>query len=77
MDILIVSTASTPCNYILIQSIGESTYDGWYERFIFGTYRFLWIDERDNYIYFANIEGYDRVIFKDMENDWVVCIVLL
>ena len=72
MHIPTVSTISKPCSDIIIQSIGESTYDGWYERFIFGTYHFLSIDARGNNIYYANIQGWDMFIAKDAHNDWLV-----
>lgn len=77
MNIIIVSTISKPCSEIIIKSIGESTYDGWYERFIFGTYRFVSLDARGNNIYYANIKDTDWFIVKDMENNWVVRIVPL
>ena len=78
MNIPVVSTISTPpCSEVIIQSFGETTYPGWYESLVFGIYRFVSIDVRGNNIYFANIQGTDSFIFKDMENDWVVRIVPL
>ena len=72
LNISIVSTLNDPCPQMSIQSSGESTYDGWYEQWIFGSYRFASIDARGNHIYYANILGEDTFICKDMENDWVV-----
>ena len=65
--------------HITIQSTGESAYalDGGYERYIFGTYRFVSIDARGNSIYHANIQGGDWFITKDMENDWMVSTIIL
>ena len=68
---------SKPCSEIMIRSIGESSHDGWYERYIFGTYRFVSIGARGNNIYHANIQGTDQFIVKDVENDWVVLITFL
>ena len=73
MTITIGSTLNTPCTHITIQSIGNSKYveDGAYERFIFGKYRFVSIDERSNNVYHAaNIQGDDWFITKNMDNTW-------
>ena len=77
MSIPIGSTVSSPCAHITIQSIGDSTYDGWYERNIFGTYRFLSVDARGNNLYHANIQGMDLFITKDMNNAWAVSTTIL
>ena len=78
MNIPIGSTASSPCTHISIQSFGDSTYDGWYERKIFGTYRFLSIDASGNNMYHANIEGIDRFITKSMDTkNWMVSTTIL
>ena len=74
MNIPIVSTISNQCSQISIQSNGDSKYahDGWYEEYLFDSYRFVSTDERGNTIYHANIQDTDRFIVKDMGNDWVV-----
>ena len=77
MNIPTVSTISKPCNEIIIRSNGESSYDGWYEQFVFGTYRFVSIDARGNNIYHANIQGTDWFIVKDVDNYWVVFITFV
>ena len=63
----------------MIRSIGESSHVhvGLYDRYIFGTYRFISIDARGNNIYHANIQGMDWFIVKDVENYWVVRITIL
>ena len=77
-NISIESTISIQCNQITVQSIGDSTYDGWYERYIFGTYRiYQRTDPRGNYIYHANIQDTDWFIIKDTENYWVVSVAHL
>ena len=73
------SIISNPCAHITIQSTGVSAYvhDGHYELFIFGTYRFVSIDARGNNIYHANIQGDDWFITKDIENGWIVSVIML
>ena len=79
LSISIGSTLSSPCTHITIQSTGESAYvhDGQYELFIFGKYRFLSVDARGNNMYHANIEGIDRFITKNMDNNWGVSTTIL
>ena len=77
MSIPIGSTVSSPCAHITIQSIGDSTYDGWYERNIFGTYRFLSVDARGNNMYHAFIQGKDWFITKNIRNNWMVSTTIL
>ena len=72
-----ITIGSIPCTHISIQSIGDSTYDGWYERYVFGTYTFFSIDARGNNMYHATIQGYDWFITKDMENTWMVNTTIL
>lgn len=61
-----------------MQSIGDSkdVVDGYYTRFIFGTYMFASIDARGNNIYYANIVSQDMkdasFICKDVNNYWLV-----
>ena len=68
------SALISPCAHIKIESTGESAYvhDGMYRREIFGTYRFVSIDERGNNMYHANIQGDDWFITKGMNNFWAV-----
>ena len=79
MNITLVSTLSTPCTPITIQSIGDSKYvhDGGYQLYLFGTYNFVSIDARGNAIYHANIQGTDMFLTKNMDNYWVVNITIL
>ena len=72
LNIAIVSTVNDPCPQMSIQSNGESTYDGWYEQYLFASYRFASIDSRGNHIYYANIRGKDRFICKKFNNNWMV-----
>ena len=72
-----ITIGSIPCTHISIQSIGDSTYDGWYEQHVFGTYSFLLIDERGNNIYHAKMEAFDFFITKVMENEWIVSVTIL
>ena len=73
------SILSSPCAHITIQSTGESAYalDGFYERYIFGTYRFVSIDARGNNMYHADSQGRDLFITKNMDSHWVVNITIL
>ena len=66
-----------PCTQISIQSNGDSTYDGWYEEYVFSTYQFAWIDARGNNIYYANITGTDQYIHKNLDDQWMVSSVIL
>ena len=77
LSIPIGSTLSKPCIAITIQSTGDSTYDGWYEQNIFGTYSFISIDASGNNMYHANIQGTDLFLTKNMDNEWVVNITIL
>ena len=77
MNICVGPPLSISCTHISIQSIGDSTYDGWYERRVFGTYSFVSIDARGNNIYHAKINGYDSFVIKDIDDDWVVKISIL
>ena len=72
----------------MIHGIGESTYDGWYEAFIFGSYSFVSIDSRGNNVYVANRDAkYDDLyeeynmppyIYKhQLDRDWVVNLAFL
>ena len=67
------------CPHISISSVGNSTYDGmdtmvryWYEKYIFGTYRFESFDARGNAIYHAKIGNKDRFLVKSTFNTWLV-----
>lgn len=58
---------------IFISSTGISTYDGWYEKYIFGVYRFHSLDRRGNNIFYANIRGTDRFVHKTQDDGiWMV-----
>ena len=80
MNTSIGSTISNQCSLISIQSKGDSkyAYGGYYEAYIFGTYRFTSTDGRGNNIYrnitspISNIEDIYYFIFKDMDDNWVV-----
>ena len=67
---------------LMIHGIGKSTYDGWYEEFVFGAYNFESIDSGGNDIYIANKHGqFDNLhnqfnmpkyFYKVMNGDWAV-----
>ena len=76
LNITIGSILGSPCTHIAIQSIGHSTYDGWYFIYIFGSYSFVSTDARGNNMYHANIQGTNRFITKNMDNYWVVNITI-
>ena len=59
-------------SWIIISSIGESSYDGWYNDFVFGLYSYHSRDARGNVLYYASIKGKDRFIFKTSDGNWMV-----
>ena len=73
----IASSQGAPCTHISIKRIGDSTDDGWYEQNIFGEYSVVLVDARGNAMYYANIQGKDVFITKDMEDNWAVSITFL
>lgn len=62
------------CVQISISSVGISAYDSWYEKYIFGTYRFESFDANGDAIYTANIRNRDLFLLKYREEDWIVSI---
>ena len=60
--------------HIIISSIGESSFAGWYEKNSFGKYEFHSVDGRGNAIFHENIGGVQRFIHKTDRNNWIVSI---
>ena len=67
-----IGLTGNSCKTISLNSVGSSTYDGWYQNNIFGKYELTSVDTEGNNVYQKIVGDNKRFIQKNSDKNWVV-----